>query len=217
MPHRRDSASAPCRTRREFLNVAANAGVLPLLGVAGVARGGNEPDRNHLSEPFMTGLKQAFRNIYLALKDTKFTLFLLIIIAGWTVYWQFFYSLPIYIVQWVDTGIIYQGIHRILPGFADALATRDGIILAEQLITLAALAYQEVAPGVTVYSGYPISQVEGTRVTFTGIPGKHTPVAVEGASSILDDSGKRVETKACRAALCFQAEGGSTYLLQPQR
>ncbi len=48
MPHRRDSASAPSRTRREFLNLAANAGVLPLLGVAGVARGGNETDRNHL-------------------------------------------------------------------------------------------------------------------------------------------------------------------------
>jgi hypothetical protein len=48
MPHRRDGASAPSRTRREFLNLAANAGFLVLLGEAGAARGGNESDGNHL-------------------------------------------------------------------------------------------------------------------------------------------------------------------------
>jgi POT family proton-dependent oligopeptide transporter len=90
-------------------------------------------------EPFSEGLRKAFRNIYLALQDTKFTLFLLIIIAGWTVYWQYFYSLPIYIDQWVDTGVVYRGIHTIFPRLADALATRDGAILAEKFITLDAL------------------------------------------------------------------------------
>ncbi len=99
----------------------------------------HEPDRNQIDEPFLEGIRQAFRNIYTALQDVKFTLFLLIIIAGWTVFWQFFYSLPVYIDQWTDTGIIYRGIHTILPGFADALATREGIILAEKLITLDAL------------------------------------------------------------------------------
>ncbi|MFC2113031.1 MFS transporter [Bacteroidota bacterium] len=98
-----------------------------------------EPERVKNTEPFLEGLKQAFRNIYLALKDVKFTLFLVIIIAGWTVYWQFFYSLPVYIDQWIDTGVIYQSIHGILPGFADAIATSDGKILAEKLITLDAL------------------------------------------------------------------------------
>jgi dipeptide/tripeptide permease len=98
-----------------------------------------EPEQSREPGPFMEGLREAFRNIYLALKDVKFTLFLLIIITGWTVYWQFFYSLPVYIEQWVDTGVIYQGIHGILPGFADALATGNGTILAEKLITLDAL------------------------------------------------------------------------------
>ncbi len=98
-----------------------------------------EPERSQEPGPFMEGLRQAFQNIYFALKDMKFTLFLLIIISGWTVYWQFFYSLPVYIEQWIDTGVIYQGIHGYLPRFADALATSDGTILAEKLITLGAL------------------------------------------------------------------------------
>jgi proton-dependent oligopeptide transporter, POT family len=88
---------------------------------------------------FSQSLKKVFVNIYLALKDMKFTIFLLIIVASWTVYWQFFYSLPVYIEQWTDTGVIYQGLHGFLPGLADALATRDGKILAEKLITLDAL------------------------------------------------------------------------------
>ncbi|HEC43190.1 MAG TPA: MFS transporter [Bacteroides sp.] len=98
-----------------------------------------EPDRVQTEEPFMEGLRQAFRNIYIALKDVKFTLFLLIIIAGWTVFWQIFFSLPVYIDQWIDTGVIYDSIHGIFPGFADAISTNEGTILAEKLITMDAL------------------------------------------------------------------------------
>ncbi|MFC2081359.1 MFS transporter [Bacteroidota bacterium] len=98
-----------------------------------------EPDRDQYKEPFNESLRKIFYNIYLALKDVKFTFFLVIIIAGWTVFWQFFYSLPVYIEQWIDTGIIYQGIHGVFPKLANGLATKDGIILAEKLITLDAL------------------------------------------------------------------------------
>lgn len=98
-----------------------------------------EPDREQDTESFNESLRKVFYNIYLVLKDAKFTLFLLIIVAGWTVFWQFFYSLPIYIEQWIDTGLIYQGIHGVFPRLADGLATADGIILAEKLIILGAL------------------------------------------------------------------------------
>ncbi len=90
-------------------------------------------------ETFSQSVKKVFVNIYLALKDMKFTVFLLIIVAGWTVFWQFFYSLPVYIEQWTDTSVIYDSLHRIMPGFADAIATDDGRILAEKLIALDAL------------------------------------------------------------------------------
>lgn len=90
-------------------------------------------------ETFSQSVKKVFVNIYLALKDMKFTIFLLIIVAGWTVYWQFFYSLPVYIEQWTDTSVIYNSLHGIMPGLADAIANTDGKILAEKLITLDAL------------------------------------------------------------------------------
>ncbi len=77
--------------------------------------------------------------------------------------------------------------------------------------TLAALAYVEVAPDVVVYSGYPLVEVEGTKVTFAGVPGTYAPVAVVGASDVLDSAGNPVDTEACGTALCFQAEGGGAY------
>ena len=77
--------------------------------------------------------------------------------------------------------------------------------------TLAALAYVEVAPGVVVYSGYPLVEIEGTKVTFAGVPGTHAPVAVAGVSGVLDAAGNPVDTEACGIALCLQAEGGQTY------
>ena len=113
---------------------------------------GNTGENSH-AEPFMDALRTVFRNIYLALKDVKFTLFLVIIVFGWTVYWQYFFSLPVYIEQWVDTGVIYQGIHGIFPRLADSLATREGTILAEKLLILDALfivAFQVLLSGLVI-------------------------------------------------------------------
>lgn len=98
-----------------------------------------DPGQPSERETFSQSLKKVFVNIYLALKDMKFTVFLLIIVAGWTVYWQFFYSLPVYIEQWTDTSVIYESLHGVFPGLADAIATGDGRILAEKLITMDAL------------------------------------------------------------------------------
>lgn len=121
---------------------------------------------------FSGELMQAFRNIYIALRDVKFTLFLLIIVAGWTVYWQFFYSLPVYIDQWIDTTVIYNSIHSILPRLADAIATQDGIILAEKLITLDALfiiAFQVIISSLVIRFKPINTMIAGFLVNAIGI------------------------------------------------
>ena len=80
-------------------------------------------------------------------------------------------------------------------------------------LTLAAVAYQEVAPGVVVYSGPPVVKTiedgDAVLVTFSGMIGRSTPVQVFGVASV-----EGAETQTCGAGLCFQAEGGTTYRLQ---
>lgn len=95
-----------------------------------------EPERKKNTDPLGKSIKIVFLNIAEVLKDLKFTIFLLIIIGSWTVFWQFFYSLPVFISQWSDTKALYDAIHSVLPGFARAIGTDEGTILAEKIIAL---------------------------------------------------------------------------------
>ena len=95
-----------------------------------------ETDKKEITEPLGKSFRQIFTNIYVALKDRKFLFFLIIIIGGWTVYWQFFYSLPVFIEQWTSTSIIFNAISKVFPGLAEAIGTHDGNILPEKFILL---------------------------------------------------------------------------------
>jgi dipeptide/tripeptide permease len=98
-----------------------------------------EPDKKERTEPLGKSFRQVFTNIYVALQDRKFLFFLIIIIGGWTVYWQYFYTLPVFIEQWTSTSVIYDAISNVFPGLAESIGTHDGNILPEKFILLDAL------------------------------------------------------------------------------
>lgn len=79
--------------------------------------------------------------------------------------------------------------------------------------TMAALALSEIIPGVTVYSGYPLVDIDGLRITFTGVSGNYTHVVVVGIQYVHDVRGDAITIKNCGSSICFQAEGGATYQL----
>jgi hypothetical protein len=81
--------------------------------------------------------------------------------------------------------------------------------------TFAALAYVALAPGVTLYGGYPVAKANGLSVTFTGVSGSLAPVSVSGVTSVMDARGQLVKTEACGIGVCFLAEGGATYEMRP--
>ena len=95
-----------------------------------------EPVRVQNTESLAKSLGTVFRNIFMVLKDFKFVSFLLIIVGAWTVYWQYFYSLPVFIEQWVDTAPMYNALYSVWPGFAKAIGTADGLILTEKIIAM---------------------------------------------------------------------------------
>jgi len=95
-----------------------------------------EPIREQNKDSLFKSLSQVFKNIFSVLKDLKFVAFLAIIVGSWTVYWQYFYSLPVFIEQWVDTAPLYNAIYSVSPGIARALGTSDGLILTEKIIAM---------------------------------------------------------------------------------
>lgn len=74
-----------------------------------------EPDRVKNDESIFTTLKQVFTNIYEVILDYKFVIFLVIASGFWTMYLQLFFTLPVFISQWVDTSEMYQYFSENMP------------------------------------------------------------------------------------------------------
>jgi POT family proton-dependent oligopeptide transporter len=99
----------------------------------------HEPDRQTNSEPLLKSLVTVFKNIFTVLQDLKFVVFLAIITGAWTVYWQYFYSLPVFMEQWINTSPLFNALHSISPVLADKIGTSEGIILTEKVIAMDAM------------------------------------------------------------------------------
>ncbi len=79
---------------------------------------------------------QAFVNIGITLRNWKYVLFLIIMILFWTAFNQLYYSFPVFIDQWVDTTVLYEGIYKFWPWLAKSIGTQEGTITAVSLSSM---------------------------------------------------------------------------------
>ena len=98
-----------------------------------------EPEREASDATLGQELHTVLKNIWTVLRDLKFLVFLLLIIGFWTMYNQLFYTLPVFIDQWVDTTTVYNAIASISPAFARAVGTPEGTIAPEMLTNIDAM------------------------------------------------------------------------------
>lgn len=98
-----------------------------------------EPGRNkQIDESLGQTLRKIVKNTVTVLKDVRFATFLLIMVGFWTMYMQLFFTVPIYIGQWVDTTVIYQKL-GILQGVIGAVEEGRGLVRPELMINIPAL------------------------------------------------------------------------------
>lgn len=97
-----------------------------------------EPGREKDSTPFSKMIKTAFYNIGQVVLDFKFLLFLLIVAGFWTMYNQLFFTLPVFIEQWVDTTGMYAFFAEYFP-FISSHYAKGGIMDAEFITNFDAL------------------------------------------------------------------------------
>jgi hypothetical protein len=95
-----------------------------------------EPPVERKSEPLGKSIVQIFHNIGAALSDLKLLIFLIIIIGFWAMYNQLFYTLPVFIDQWLDTSPIYNSLDSVSPALARAIGTENGTIAPEMLTNI---------------------------------------------------------------------------------
>jgi dipeptide/tripeptide permease len=95
-----------------------------------------EPMREKSSDSLVQSIIQPFRNIYITLINWRYTMFLIIMSIFWAAFNQLYYTFPIFVDDWVNTATLYQGIHSVLPSFADLIGTPSGTISAVTLSSM---------------------------------------------------------------------------------
>lgn len=95
------------------------------------------PKKEEESKGFSETISQILKNMGIALSDWKFLTFLIILVGFWTMYMQLFFTLPVYITQWIDTSDLYNA----SPLIANIIGTVEngvGIVRPEQVVNIAA-------------------------------------------------------------------------------
>ncbi len=96
--------------------------------------GKNSDDMERLSLKKQIG--HIFGNIGKALSDWRFTMFLIIVSGFWTMYMQFYMTLPVFIDQWVNTTVLYDFLNHHWPWLAHQLGTSERTIQAEYILNV---------------------------------------------------------------------------------
>ncbi|MCB2220206.1 MAG: MFS transporter [Bacteroidetes bacterium] len=97
-----------------------------------------EPGREkQVKEPFLKSMEKILTNTVIVLRDGKFVLFLLIMVGFWVTYMQLFFTVPVYITQWVDTTVIYEKLGFLRPVFG-SVDEGTGLIRPEMMINIPA-------------------------------------------------------------------------------
>ena len=82
---------------------------------------------------------EIFRNMAGIFKDWRFLLFLLIVAGFWTMYNQLFFTLPVFISQWVDTSTLYRFFDTYIPFINANYSPSPGVMDAEFVTSMDAL------------------------------------------------------------------------------
>ena len=96
-----------------------------------------EPGREKNNDSLSKSILGSVTEIYTVLKDIKFLIFLLLITGFWSMYNQLFYTLPVYIDQWVDLQKFYSDIHSFWPWLAETVgSSKNQIIQSGMLVNM---------------------------------------------------------------------------------
>ena len=84
-------------------------------------------------------LRDVIINMISIFRDVKFIIFLVIIAGFWTMYNQLFFTLPVFISQWVDTSTLYHFFDTHIPFLSANYSPAPGVLDAEFITNMDAL------------------------------------------------------------------------------
>lgn len=95
-----------------------------------------ETDRVKKVETIGEAILSSFKNIIEAVKDTRLSVLLVIMVGFWTMFNQLFYTLPTFIEDWVNTKALHDSIAQISPWLASFMSGGGDSVNPEMLINI---------------------------------------------------------------------------------
>lgn len=95
-----------------------------------------EVSREKKEETIGEAILSSFKNIIEAVKDTRLSVLLVIMVGFWTMFNQLFYTLPTFIEDWVDTSALHNSIAEVSPWLASFMSGGGTSVNPEMLINI---------------------------------------------------------------------------------
>lgn len=95
-----------------------------------------EKDRVKSTDTMGEAILGSLKNMWEAVKDTRLSVLLVIMVGFWTMFNQLFYTLPTFIEDWVDTAALHNSIAEISPWLASFMSGGGTSINPEMLINI---------------------------------------------------------------------------------
>jgi dipeptide/tripeptide permease len=124
---------------RSYLIFYTSAGVILLSFVLLLFY--REPDRSETKKEtsLLRTFGEIFRNMAEVFKDSGLIVFLLIVSGFWAMYYQLFFTLPVFISQWIDTSSLYHFFDIYVPFIRANYSPAPGVLDAEFITNIDAL------------------------------------------------------------------------------
>jgi len=95
-----------------------------------------EEDRVKKEESINQAISSSLKNIWEAVKDSRLSVLLVIMVGFWTMFNQLFYTLPTFIEDWVNTKALHDSIANISPWIASIMSGGGDSVNPEMLINI---------------------------------------------------------------------------------
>ena len=95
-----------------------------------------EGERVKKVESISEAISSSLKNIWEAVKDSRLSVLLVIMVGFWTMFNQLFYTLPTFIEDWVNTKALHDSIAQVSPWIASAMSGGGDSVNPEMLINL---------------------------------------------------------------------------------
>ncbi|SNR76437.1 MFS transporter [Lutibacter flavus] len=95
-----------------------------------------EEDRVKKEESISEAISSSLLNIWEAVKDSRLSVLLVIMVGFWTMFNQLFYTLPTFIEDWVNTSALHDSIANVSPWLASFMSGGGDSVNPEMLINI---------------------------------------------------------------------------------